>query len=268
MSFLRDVIRVLAVASVKTPCRYPHQFRCGWEGRENGNSKVERMPANWTPVFFEDVSGGVTRETIVEWAKKTPAVLAVSRETGEDDDEMRPHFHLAIQWDKAIDRKTHLSNIHRAFPNMKAGKTGMSNREWDGSTDLYNYIFKGNKKNRNKGFDCVFVRGDIDPAKHHKMWHDIYEENEKHKRKETSEERKERFIKETIQHFKNRKPYYGEVSKYLFNLYRGRVMLNHLQPMALHCLYELDPPAANEIHERHVLAWFDRLAPPTKNSWE
>lgn len=217
--------------------------------------------SHWTPVLFEDISGGVTKEALIEWAKKTPGVLAISRESGEDDDDMRPHFHLAIQWEKAIDRKTHLKRIHTAFPDMKAGKTGMSNREWNGSDELYDYIYKGHKNDRTKGFDCVFVRGTISPEFHHKRWHDRHEEIQKHKRKETSEERKERFIKETIQHFKNRKPYYGEVSRYLFVLYKGRVMLNHLQPMALHCLFELDPPAAHEIHDKHVMAWFERMEP-------
>lgn len=210
----------------------------------------------WTPVIFEDISGGVTLEAVKAWAEKDASVLAITREDA-DEEVARPHFHCVLRHDKPVDRKTVNNRIRKHFPNMSPGKTGMSCSQWDGSNDIYDYIAKGNKNDRSKGFNAVFVRSHINLQLHHDKWHTEHERiSNGVRKKESAEERRERIIKETVESFKGQHVTHYMVSKRIFDAYKGRVQFNHLEPMAIHCLYLLDPAAALEIHDN----WFKKYS--------
>lgn len=212
----------------------------------------------WTPVIFEDVSGGVTRESIVEWAKSDSSVLAITREEA-DEEVNRPHYHCVVLYKEPVDRKTVNNRIRKYFPNMANGKTGMSCSQWDGSDNIYDYIYKGSKNDSKKGFDNVHLRASIDIQFHHRRWHDEHLRiTAGLKKNESAEERRERFIKETVQHFTGKQFNYFDVSEHLFKLYKGRIMLTHLQPLASHILYILDPAQALSIHRNYLVEWSDK----------
>lgn len=213
----------------------------------------------WTPVIFEDVSGGVTRETMFKWAEEDPSVLAITREEA-DDEVKRSHYHIVIRYDKPCEPKTVNNRINKHFPHIKPGKAGRSVSQWDGSDDIYDYIAKG-RKDKKENFDLVFNRSGKDLQFHHDRWHERHEKIVSKKNKESNEERRERFIAETIEHFKGKKYSYIDISRYLFKLYKGRVMLNLLQPMAMSALFTLDPAQALMIHDNHVVAWLERNDP-------